>query len=220
MSGVRVGWARTLLASLLVVVLATAAATFRVVYAGEKEIALSTAALEAGDPFLAVDHARAAATWYAPGAPHVRVAYGRLLALAREAEARKHKELALQAYRAVTTASASTAWALVPHAADAEVARAAIARIESTSPRPIANATEPPGAIEERLLTELARVPGPSRVWSAVLAASFASLLVGIGIVLRRAVDETGRLHTRPAATGAVIASLGLIGYALALWLA
>jgi hypothetical protein len=219
-SEARLGWARTLLGTLLIAVLVVAAVTFRVVYAGEKEIALSTAALDAGDPALAVDHARAAATWYAPGAPHVRVAYGRLLAIAREAEARKQRELALRAYRAVTTASASTAWAVVPHAADAEAARGAIARIESTSPRPIANATEPPEAMEAKLLAELARAPGPSRVWSAVLAASFVGLVLGIAIVLKRAVDETGRLHARPAATGAVIASFGLIGYALALWLA
>jgi hypothetical protein len=219
-SGARLGWARTLFTSLLLFVSIVAAATFRVVFAGEAEIAKSTAALEAGDPVLAIDHARSAATWYAPGAPHVRVAYGRLMALAREAEARKQKALALRAYRAVTTASASTAWAIVPHAADAEAARAAIARIESTTERPIATATEPPGAVEAKLLGELARAPGPSRLWSAVLAASFVSLLAGIAIVLKRAIDETGRLHAKAAAVGAVVASVGLVGYALALWLA
>ncbi|MBL9026199.1 MAG: hypothetical protein JNL21_28655 [Myxococcales bacterium] len=213
-------WLKGALTIVFVLVLGAAGLTFRVIFAGEQEIAKSTSALEAGDPDLAIDHARAAATWYAPGAPHVRVAYGRLLALARESEARKRKDLALRAYRAITTASSSTAWAIVPHAADAEAARAAIARLESTTERPVDSATEPPAAIEQKLLAELAREPGPSRGWSLVLGSSFLLLLAGLAVVLQRALDETGRLHPRPAAVGAVIATVGLFGYALALWLA
>ena len=49
---------------------------------------------------------------------------------------------------------------------------------------------------------------------------AFAALAVGIAIVLRRAIDETGRLHRGPAAAGAAIGLVGLAGYALALWLA
>ena len=60
--------------------LVIAAATVRVVLAGEREIKDSTAALRAGDPHAAALHARRAAGWYAPGAPHVRVAYDRLIA--------------------------------------------------------------------------------------------------------------------------------------------
>ncbi|NUO51267.1 MAG: hypothetical protein HOV80_20610 [Polyangiaceae bacterium] len=214
------GWLRIALRALLVFVLGAAVVTFRVVFAGEREIERSTAALEAGDPALATEHARLAATWYAPGAPHVRVAYGRLLALAREAENRKSRDVALLAYRAIVTASTSTTWLIVPHEADASEARAAIARLESTAPRPIASATQPPGEVEKELAVALAQTPGPSRVWTVVLAASFVALAVGIAIVLRRALDETGRLHRGPAAAGAAIGLVGLAGYALALWLA
>jgi hypothetical protein len=214
------GWLRVALRALLVFVLGVAVVTFRVVFAGEREIARSTAALEAGDPALATDHARLAATWYAPGAPHVRVAYGRLLALAREAENRKSRDVALLAYRGIVTASASTTWLVVPHDADASEARAAIARLESTAPRPIEAATQPPGEVERELAAALARTPGPSRLWSVVLAASFVALAAGIAIVLRRALDETGRLHRGPAAAGAALGLAGLAGYALALWLA
>ena len=52
-----------------------AAATLRVITSGEREIAASTDGLRAGDPHAATEHARRAAGWYAPGAPHVRVAY-------------------------------------------------------------------------------------------------------------------------------------------------
>ncbi len=214
------GWLRSALRALLVFVLGVAVLTFRVLFAGEREIARSTAALEAGDPMLAIDHARQAATWYAPGAPHVRVAYGRLLALGREAENRKSRDTALLAYRAIVTASTSTTWLVVPHEADAAEARAAIARLESTAPRPIATATQPPAEVERELAAALARSPGPSRIWSVVLAASFVALAAGIAIVLRRAIDETGRLHRGAAALGAAIGFAGLAGYAFALWLA
>jgi hypothetical protein len=213
-------WLRVVLRALFVVVLGGAAVTFRVLYAGERAIAASTAALEAGDPNAAIDEARAAATWYAPGAPHVRVAYGRLMALGKEAEARHQKDVALRAYRAVTTASASTTWARTPHAEDAQHAREAIARLEATSDRPIGSATEPASVIEAKLLAEMAREPGPERTWTVVLAASFAAVLVGIGLVLGRALDETGRLHAKPAWVGGVLAAVGVAGYALALWLA
>lgn len=213
-------WLKGALTVVFVFVLGASGLTLRVVLAGEEEIARSTAALEAGDPVLAIDHARAAATWYAPGASHVRVAYGRLLALAREAEKRKQKDLALRAYRAITTASSSTAWVVVPHASDAAEARAAIARMESTSERPIDSATEPASTIEQRLLVELAREPGPSRLWSLVLGGSFLLLLAGVAVVIRSALDETGRLHRGPAVVGGLVAAVGVVGYALALWLA
>lgn len=212
---------RFALRAAFVSVLVVAAATGRVVLGGERELAASTEALRAGDAFAAVDRARAAATWYVPGAPHVRVAYGRLLALAREAEARRLRDLALYAYRAVVTASASTEWLVVPHAADAGDAREAIARIEAAGgERSIDAATDPPEAIERRQLEALASPSGPSRTWSTVLAASFVAVLAGLGLVLRRAFDDTGRIHARPAALGAAVAGIGLVGYALALFFA
>ncbi len=213
-------WLRGTLRAALVFIVVGAGVTGRAVLGGEREIAQSTAALEAGDAYAAADHARAAASWHVPGAPHVRVAYGRLMALGRAAEERHLRELALHSYRAVVTASASTEWIVVPHARDAEAAKAAIARLESTAERPIGTATEPRERVEARLLSDLAAQPGPSRLWSAVLAASFIALATGVWLVLARAVDESGRLHRRPALPGAVVGAAGLLGYALALWLA
>jgi hypothetical protein len=114
----RVAWA------ILLLVAISAAVTARVVWAGEREIAASTDALKGGDADAAIVHARAAAYWYAPGAPHVRVAYERLFALAEEAEKRRLWATALFAYRAVISASASTTWLVTPHAEDAPRGRA------------------------------------------------------------------------------------------------
>ena len=94
-------------------------------YSGEKEIALSTAALRAGDPHGAAEHARRAAGWYAPGAPHVRVAYERLLALGTAAEGLGDRDTALYALRGARTAAIETRWLFTPHEEDLERADAA-----------------------------------------------------------------------------------------------
>ena len=98
--------------------LVVGAATTRVVVSGEKEVALSTAALKAGDAHGAAEHARRAAGWYMPGAPHVRVAYERLLALGTAAEGLGDRETALFAFRGVRTASIETQWLFAPHEED------------------------------------------------------------------------------------------------------
>jgi hypothetical protein len=112
-----------------------AAVTVRVIVAGEREIALSTAALRAGDPHEAAVHARRAAGFYAPGAPHVRVAYERLIALATKAETRGDSKLAAFAWQGVRTAAMETRWLVTPHAEDLERANAALARLQAAEQR-------------------------------------------------------------------------------------
>ena len=58
-------------------------ATLRAVLDGERELALSDAAFDANDLHGAIQHARRAASAYAPCAPHVQRGYDRLLAVAR-----------------------------------------------------------------------------------------------------------------------------------------
>lgn len=206
---------------LWVVVLVSAAVTLRVVAAGEEEIAASTAALEAGDAQGAAFHARNAALWYAPGAPHVRVAYGRLLALAREAERQRKAEIALMSYRAILTANTSTRWLLEPAAAEAEEARRSIARIDSKSgERPPGIATDPAAEVETAQLKALAVTYAPRPAWILVLALSFLVLLGGLALVVARAFDETGRIDWARARLPCVIAAIGLMGYGAALFAA
>lgn len=206
---------------LLAVVAIAAAATLRVVWAGERELKKSTEALQSGDADGAIDHARAAALWYAPGAPHVRVAYQRLIAIAKEAEERRLWDTALYAYRAVLTASNGSRWLTTPHAADADEAAKAIARIEAkTSERPAAVASDPPEMLERDQLVELSQEVGPSALYRAVLVGAFLAILVGLGVFVRYGLDETGRMHWGRGAPALLVVGAGLVGYCVALYLA
>jgi hypothetical protein len=197
-----------LLASLLV-----AALTARVVFEGERQIQESTRALDAGDADTAIFHARSAALWFAPGAPHVRVAYARLMALGKEAEQRKLWDTALLSYRGVVSASASTRWLVAPHADDVREAESAILRIEGRKRAgAIAEVTEP---IDVSQLE--ARSSASLRI---LLVAAFAGLIGGLSLVLWRGVDETGRLLARQALPGAALALLGFACYVVSLFLA
>jgi hypothetical protein len=102
MPGSRRRWLLAL-RSLAGVTLLLTLATLRVVFSGEAEIAAGTRALRDGQPREAIACSARAAAWYAPGAPHVAVAYRRLARLAEAAEARHRTELALMAWRGVRT---------------------------------------------------------------------------------------------------------------------
>lgn len=208
----RPGWWRAA-AALLVTGALLAAVTARVVIGGEREIAASTEALLAGDAHEAAVRARRAAEWYAPGAPHVRVAYDRLMALGREAEARRKPAIALLAYEGVREAALSTRWLITPHAAEVAEAEAAIARIRARDERPPGTASDPDAAVERDLLTSLAARPGPSRAVSAALALSFLAWAGGLAWVLARAVDATGRLDRRRALPGFALFAAGVLGW-------
>jgi hypothetical protein len=211
----RVAWA------ILLLVAISAAVTARVVWAGEREIAASTDALKGGDADAAIVHARAAAYWYAPGAPHVRVAYERLFALAEEAEKRRLWATALFAYRAVISASASTTWLVTPHAEDAREAERAVARLEAKIGERAPNAsTEPAEAIEAKLLEELAAKQGPTARARALLAGSFAAMIGGLASLLGLGLDESGRLRLGRAVPALVAAVAGFALWCVSLFLA
>ncbi len=199
---------------------ALAAVTARVIVAGEAELGASTAALRAGDPVEATVRARRAAAWYAPGAPHIRVAYERLMAIGKEAEARHRPDVALLAFEGVHEAAVATRWLVTPHADDLAAAAAAIARIRSRDLRPPEATTTPDAQIERELLEALATRPGPSRPTSAALGIAFVAMLGGLGWVVARAVDATGRLALPRARLGFAIAGAGLVAWVVLLLLA
>jgi hypothetical protein len=194
------------------------AATARVVSSGEKEIALSTAGLRAGDARAAAEHARRAAGWYAPGAPHVRVAYERLLALGTAAEGLGDRDLALLAYRGVRTAALETRWLVVPHEEDLEKADRAIARLSAEVPRPPGMRTEPPQKIEREQLDALARDEAPRTPWVVMLAASAFAWAAGAIAAVRRAVGTDGVILWRRALPGALIAAAGVAAWLVSIW--
>lgn len=194
--------------------------SLRVVLAGEAAIARGTEALEAGQLDRAIAESEIAASWYAPGAPHVRVAYARLAAIADEAERRRQRATALSAHRALVAASEQTRWLVAPHAGEAQRAREAIARLEATGPRSELQASEPAPSIEAEQLSAMARELGPRRGYAVLLVASFVCALTGLALLLGRALDETGRVDRARARVPVLLAALGLAGYVASLLLA
>jgi hypothetical protein len=193
-------------------------ASLRVVVAGEREIAESTAALRAGDAHAAALHARRAAGWYAPGAPHVRVAYVRLAALATAAEGLGDRETALYAWNAVRSAALETRWLVTPHEEDLDRANKAIARISAAAPRPPGTQTEPTAVVERQALEALARDEMPRTPWVVALTASFVAWIGGAVWLSRRAVSVTGRVDIRRAAPGLIAMAIGIGVWLLAIW--
>ncbi len=194
------------------------AVTARVIAGGEREIALSTAALRAGDPHEAAVHARRAAGFYAPGAPHVRVAYERLIALATKAESRGDRKLALFAWQGVRTAAMETRWLVTPHAEDLDRANAAIARLSAAEDRPPGTRTEPAAAVEREELDALVRDEAPHVPWVVALVAGFLAWTAGALVVVRRGVTTTGQLVWPRVRIPAVLAAAGVLVWLLAIW--
>jgi hypothetical protein len=206
------------LSTVALVGLVVFALTARVIWAGESEIAESSAALRRGDAQEAVVHARRAAGFYAPGAPHVRVAYERLVAIATAAEGLGDRDLALLAWRGIRTASIETRSFYVPHAADLDRANAAIARIEAAAPRPPGTRTEPPQRIEDKLHDALLRDEAPRTPWVVALLAGLVAWAGGAAFAVREATRAVDRVEFSKAKLGALVALGGVIVWVLALW--
>lgn len=194
------------------------AITARVIWAGESEIAASTVALQKAELHEAVTRARRAAGWYAPGAPHVRVAYERLMAIATAAEGRGDRDLALFAWRGVRTAAIETRWILTPHEADLERANRAIARIEAAAPRPPGTRTESPQRIEQIQITALLRDEAPRVPWVVALVVAFVAWAGGAAWGVRRASRAPEGREFAHARLGFVVALAGMALWVIALF--
>ncbi len=209
---------RTAAFAIAVVGVAIVAVSARVMAAGEHEIGLSTDELRAGHPIEAAQHARRAAGWYMPGAPHVRVAYARLIALADAAEKIGDRQTALFAWRSVRTAALDSRWLVTPHEEDLERADDAIARLSAAVPRPAGTRTDPVAEIQRDALEALAREDGPDRGWSVVLVGGVGAWIGGALVAARRAVSATGTIAWSRAAPALAVVALGAFAYLLAVW--
>jgi hypothetical protein len=211
-------------AALLTVIVGLAST--RVVISGEREIAASTEALRRGDPEEATVRARRAAGWYAPGAPHVRVAYERLRALAREAEQHRRFDLALLAWRGIRSAALETRWVVTPHAADLDQANHEIARLMAMPVGERGTVGEPDQQVAAAELEVLGRTPEPRVPWVIVLVAAFGLGVAGLVMWARQmgegAATATAatwwRAGSARARTGALLVAVALALWLLALW--
>ncbi len=207
---------RTVSLSLLLFVFAGALLTFRAVRDGTREMEQSDLAFNQGEVKSAVLHARRAAIAYAPGAPHVRAAYERMLAAAEGAEAAGDLELARYGFGAVRGAALETRHIWTPHQADLEHADRALARLQALA---LTQATNPEARREslERAYEEL-KHRDSDPVWVAILGLGFALSVAGLALTGFRGVSPDGKLSLRRALLGLVIIGIGISCWTLAVY--
>lgn len=199
---------------LAVLVLSLALLTARAVVDGERELAASNAAFDAGNLDEATAHARRAAASYAPGAPHVDRAYERLVAIGVGAEAAGQTESARAAWSAVRAASLASRHLWVARPELLARANESLARLDAAG-----DPTTPPAerrAAIESARRDLQRDDAPSGHWLIVLALGFGFSLLGLSVVALRAVTPEGEVRLGRAKLGAVLTLLGAAAWTLA----
>lgn len=205
------GWLRGLAWSGCAVVLFLAVATARAVLDGQREVAASDAAFDASDLHGAIQHARRAASAYAPGAPHVQRGYDRLLAIARGAEASGQPDVALLAWQAQRAAVLESASLFQPFPGRLDEANRNLARLQAARTAPAAER----GELAKRLF-QTAQARGEGRPpWGALLAFGLLVAALGLAWFASSGVAGNGQIQWRGGRWGILTVALGA-----ALWAA
>lgn len=173
------------------------------------------------DPRASVAHARRAASWYLPFAPHVDEAYRELRSLATSAEREGDRETAFLAWRAIRSASMSTRWIVEPRLRERREADAAIARLASEAALVSTMPNAPsPRDLERLHASALAREEAPNVGWVLVLLLGLVGWLGGMVWLVRAGLTREGRLVTHVATKAALLTIVGLGLFAVGLWMA
>jgi hypothetical protein len=181
------------------------ALTVHTVLEGQEEMEQSTAAFNRGELGDAIQHARRAAGYYAPGAPHVNAAYARLRAIAFGSEAQGDVQSARLAWEAMRSAALETRHALISRGVELEEADRQLARLSRGQLAERAGARELPRA-------------GTSPGWSALLALGFLLAVGGFAVIGLSGVDRQGRIRPRHTVLGVLVSLVGAGCWTLALF--
>lgn len=187
-------------------------ATLRAVLDGERELRASDTAFDANDLHASIQHARRAASAYAPGAPHVRLGYERLLAIARGAEATGQPELAMLAWQAQRAAVLETASLIRPFPERLEEANRNLARLEATKVGADSTRSERAG----RLFKQAQENSQQQLPWGSALAGGLLLAGLGVGWFGRQALSPDGKVAWLRGRWGLVLFALGTGLWALA----
>lgn len=187
-------------------------ATLRAVLDGERELAASDRAFDANDLTGAIEHARRAASAYAPGASHVERGYERLEAVARGAEATGQLAIAMQAYQAERAAVLESASAWQPFPERLEQANRNLARLSALERGPESERAETARRLFERAQSQ----QGGRTAWGAGLAAGFALSGLGLAWFGARALGPGPRIEWLRGRWGLVLFGCGAALWALA----
>jgi hypothetical protein len=192
----------------------------RVFWDGRSALVEGDAAIARGDRAEAVARWRRAARWYAPGAPHVAGAYGRLEALAREAEAAGDRRTALDAWTAIRSSILSTRSFFTPYAEKLPLANERIAALMAASEDP---AVDPGKSEAERKAWHLALLEkdeAPALGWTILALAGFAAWVGGGFLFAFRGIGDGDKLDRRAAARAGLLIVVGLAAWMVGLYLA
>jgi hypothetical protein len=203
---------RAVVWSVAAVLLFAGVATLRAVLDGERELRASDAAFDANDLQGAIEHARRAASAYAPGAPHVERSYERLLAIARGAEATGQGAVAMQAFQAERAAVLESASFFQPFPERLEEADRNLARLSASTTGAEAERAETARRSFERSRAERSgRTP-----WGGCLAAGLLMSALGAGWFGARALRPGGRIAWLRGGWGLLTFGLGAALWAFA----
>jgi hypothetical protein len=203
---------RALAWALCAVVLFAGVATLRAVLDGQREIAASDAAFDANDLHATIQHARRAASAYAPGAPHVERGYQRLLAVARGAEATGRPEIAMLAWQAERAAVLESASFWHPFSERLEEANRNLARLSASKAVAETERTE----IAQRLFKQAQSQSSEQAPWGALLAVGLLVAGLGLGWFAARALAPNGRIEWLRGRWGLLTFGLGAALWAVA----
>jgi hypothetical protein len=203
---------------LMLCVLVLGVLTAHTVLEGQAELEESKAAFDRGELGDAIQHARRAAGYYAPGAPHVDAAYARLRAIAFGSEANGDTPTARLAWGAMRSAALETRHAFVSRARELDEADRQLSRLArgQSGRGQGASASLAKGERSLSRVAPLAAAPAPG--WAALLALGFLLALGGFALIGFAAVEPQGRIRARPALLGALVSVLGAACWTLALF--
>lgn len=208
-------WLRGAALGLALGIVLGALLTARVIVAGEEQLRLSDAAFNRGDLRASLLHARRAATFYAPGAAHVRGALERMMAIAKGAESAQDREVAESAWWALRGAALETRHLWVPHGSELTTANRNLARLaREAGTAPAASA----GQQAEALLEQLERDQPVRPSWAVLLGIGFSLAVCGLTDFAVNGIRPAGGLRWARAGRGVAMLLAGVVCWALAVW--
>jgi len=207
MTGLGIMLRRAALLSLLGV-LVLAALTARMIVEGEAELKSSDAAFDRGDLPEAILHARRAATFYAPGAPHVVAAFERLRAIALGAEGAGDAAMARRAWGAVRSAAIEVRHVLSPFEPELGVANENLARLNAAAA----------GTDRQTAMKPLARDDAPRAPWVLVLGLGFGLFSASLVVAARRGIAPTGEISRKALFLAGLLALFGVAFWTFAVY--
>jgi hypothetical protein len=207
------GWARRVALGLALLLGALGVLAARTLFSGRAALAEAEHAFDRGDLRESVRQARSAAAYFVPFAPHVDAAYGRLVVIARGAEAAGNWHLAAFAWNAVRAAAVeSTAPGF--SRPELELSNRNLARLAARLGSARVGGDE--AARERDLLRTLER-PQSSSQWGLVfLAAGFGLLVLGLSWIGWRGLRPDGQIWRRHLLLGAALVVIGAACWTLA----